>query len=68
MERWLEEEAPAEEVIVEAMPKMEKAAAYEKKERAADAAVATPTQSVGMPERQAVPVGGMEEFDRWIQE
>ena len=63
----VEEEAVAEEVIVEAMPRMEKAAAYEKKERAADAAAAAPAQGVGMPERQPGPVGGMEEFNSWIQ-
>ena len=63
----VEEEAVAEEVIVEAMPRMEKAAAYEKKERAADAVAAAPTQGVGMPERQPGPVGGMEEFNSWIQ-
>jgi hypothetical protein len=63
----VEEEAVAEEVIVEAMPRMEKAAAYEKKERAADAAAAAPAQGVGMPERQTGPVGGMEEFNSWIQ-
>lgn len=63
----MEDEAAAEEIIVEAMPKMEKAAAYEKKERAADAVVATPTQGVGISERQAGPVGGMEEFNSWIK-
>ena len=63
----VEEEAVAEEVIVEAMPRMEKAAAYEKKERAADAAAAAPTQGVGMPGRQTGPVEGMEEFNSWIQ-
>ena len=69
----VEEEAVAEEVVVEAMPKMEKAASYEKKDRAApakmieDSAVATPGQGAGIPYRQAAPVGGMEEFNRWIQ-
>ena len=63
----VEEEVVSEVVVVEAMPMMEKAAAYEKKERAADAAVASPTEGVGMPERKTEPVGGMEEFNRWIQ-
>jgi hypothetical protein len=69
----MEEEELAEVVIVEAIPGMEKATTYEKKERAAatkmieDSAVATPNLGVGMPNRQAEPVGGMEEFNRWIQ-
>jgi hypothetical protein len=69
----IEEEELAEVVIVEAIPGMEKAAAYEKKERAAaaktleDSAIATPDAGVGMPDRQPTPVGGMEEFNRWIQ-
>jgi hypothetical protein len=67
------EEAVAEEVVVEAMPNMEKAASYEKKDRAAaakmieDSAAATPPLGAGMPDRQEAPVGGMEEFNRWIQ-
>jgi hypothetical protein len=69
----MEEEAVAEEVIVEAMPRMEKAAAYEKKEIAAatktieDAAAATPSPGAGMTDRQPGPIGGMEEFNSWIQ-
>jgi outer membrane biosynthesis protein TonB len=68
-----EEEVVSEEVVVEAMPMMEKAAEYEKKERAAAAktmevsAVAAPSQGAGMPDRQAAPVGGIGEFNRWIQ-
>lgn len=67
----VEEEEVAEEmaevVIVEAIPGMEKAAAAEKKERAADAAATTPRLGVGTPDRQAAPVGGMEEFNSWLQ-
>jgi len=69
----IEEEELAEVVIVEAVPGMERAAGYEKKERAAaaktieDSAAAMPDLGIGMPYRQAGPVGGMEEFNRWIQ-
>ncbi len=69
----MEEEELAEVVIVEAIPGMEKAAVNDKKERAAaaktmdDSAVATPAAGAGMPDRQAGPAGGMEEFNRWIQ-
>ena len=58
-----------EEVIVEAMPLMEKAAAYEKKDKAPatktmeDSAAATTNWPAGTPDRQAAPVGGMEEFN-----
>jgi hypothetical protein len=68
-----EGEELAEVVTVEAIPVMEKAAAYEKKDKAAaaktieDSAAATPNLGVGMPNRQAEPVGGMKEFNRWIQ-
>ena len=68
-----EEDVVSEEVVVEAMPMMEKAAVSEKKERAAaaktiyDSAADTPSPGAGMPDRQAEPVGGMEEFNRWIQ-
>jgi hypothetical protein len=78
----MEEEELAEVVIVEAIPGMEKAAAYDKMGKAAandkkekapatktmeDSAAATPALGAGMPDRQAAPVGGMEEFNRWIQ-
>jgi hypothetical protein len=69
----VEEEQVAEEVVVEAMPGMEKAAANEKKEKAPatkimeDSAAATAVPGAGIPNRRAVPVGGVEEFNRWIQ-
>jgi hypothetical protein len=69
----VEGEELAEVVTVEAIPVTEKAAAYEKKDKAAaaktieDSAVATPSMGVGMPDRQAEPVVGMKEFSRWIQ-
>jgi len=72
-EAAMEENAVAEEkqvagqVVVEAMPQMEKAAVSDKKERAVDAAVAAPSAGAGMTDRQAAPVGGMEEFNSWIQ-
>ena len=84
-EKPAEEYKVAEEVVVEAMPRMEKAAVsekkakvadvaiLEKKERAAatktieDSAVAMPATGAGMPDRQAGPIGGMEEFNSWIQ-
>ena len=53
--------------------KAEDVAVLEKKDRAAaaktteDSAVATPVPGVGMPDRQAGPVGGMEEFNDWVQ-
>ena len=68
-----EEDVVSEEVVVEAMPMMEKAAVSEKKERAAaaktryDSAAETPAPGAGIPDSQAAPVGGMEEFNRWIQ-
>ena len=69
----MEEEAAKEVVIVEAMPKMDRTAAYVKKDKAAaktteDSVVAVPTAGDGRPEGQAEPVGGMEEFNKWIQE
>ena len=77
----IEEEEAAEEpladvnkeVVVEVMPVMEKAAVYEKKDKAAaakttqDSAAAIPGPGAGMADSQAGPVGGMEEFNRWIQ-
>ena len=72
----------AEVVVVEALPAMEKAAAYEKMEKAAayekkekapatktmeDSAAATANLPAGTPDRQAAPVGGMEEFNQWIR-
>jgi len=69
----MEGEELAEVVTVVAIPVTEKAAAYEKKDKAAaaktieDSAVTTPTLGVGMPDRKAEPVGGMKEFNRWIQ-
>jgi hypothetical protein len=72
MEEVKAAEMATDEVVVDVMPKMEKAA-YEKKDKAAvtktieDSAAAMPGRSVGMPDRQARPAGGMEEFNRWIQ-
>jgi hypothetical protein len=69
----MEDEELAEAVVVEAMPKMEKAAVNEKTERAADtktikdSAAATPSTGVSLPDRQAGPVGGMEEFNSWLK-
>ena len=66
------EEVAAGEVMVEAMPRMEKAAPSEKKDKAAaattreDSAVATPSPGTGISDRQAAPVGGMVEFNKWI--
>ncbi len=61
-----DEEAVAEEVVVEAMPKMDKAAMPGKKEKVADVAEARPVSGTGAMERQAAPVGGMAEFNKWI--
>ena len=64
------EEEVAEEIIVEAMPMAEKAvsgvaaAQSDKKSRAT--AVATPNLGVATGIHQPEPVGGMEEFSRWL--
>jgi hypothetical protein len=72
----------SEVVVVEALPGMEKAAAYEKMEKAAandkkekapatrtmeDSAAATANLPAGTPDRQAAPIGGIEEFNQWIR-
>ena len=77
------EEELDEAVVVEAVPKMEKAEVYDNKEKAAaydkrektaaaktidDSAAATPAPGAGvMADSHAGPVGGMEEFNKWIQ-
>ncbi|MRR19984.1 hypothetical protein EG827_07295 [bacterium] len=68
-----EEEAQAEEVIVEAIPMMQKAAlrsndnAKEKDSvRPAAAGQEAAVQGAVMPDRAASPAGGMEEFREWI--
>ena len=72
-----DEGAVPEEVVVEAMPMMQKAAMTEQAaakrrtadktagEQVADKAAAQPVSS--MPDRQAAPVGGWEEFNRWTR-
>lgn len=76
------EEELDEAVVVEAVPKMEKAVVYDNKEKASaydkrekeaaakrldDSAAATPAPGAGMADSNAGPVGGMEEFNKWIK-
>ncbi|MFZ2285528.1 MAG: energy transducer TonB [Bacteroidales bacterium] len=68
-----QEEAVAEEVIVEAIPMMQKAAlrsddaAKDKAVARSDAArPAAATQGALVPDRSALPVGGWEEYREWI--
>jgi hypothetical protein len=61
-------EKVADEVIVEALPMMQKTEMTEHaaaKKRSADEGVASP--SATMPDRQAAPVGGWEEFNKWTR-
>ncbi|MBE0677042.1 MAG: energy transducer TonB, partial [Bacteroidales bacterium] len=63
------EELVAEEVIVEAVPMMQKAALRTddaKKEKGAARPAAAGTQGVVVPDSEASPVGGMEEFREWV--
>jgi len=60
-------EAVAEEVVVEAMPRMEKMSVQAKKEKAPDAP-APLSRSVSYPDnRDSAPVGGMEEYTAWVE-
>jgi hypothetical protein len=64
-----QEEAVAEEAIVEALPMMQKAALRTddaKKEKAAPRPAAAGTQGAVVPDREAAPVGGQDEFRKWI--
>jgi hypothetical protein len=63
-----DEKAVAEEVIVEAVPMMQRTAMREgeaDKKEAAGKAAARPVTA--MPDRQAAPVGGWEEFNKWTR-
>ena len=61
------QEEPTEEIVAVVMPRMEKAALQEKKERVSDMAEAAARPAAGAEARVPLPVGGMEEFNNWIQ-
>jgi hypothetical protein len=60
------EEEAVSEVVVVSMPRMEKAATSDKKEKAAEAMPAAGKAAATADYRPPVPVGGMDEFTRWI--
>lgn len=62
-----QQEEPAEEIVAVVLPRMEKAAIQEKNEQVTDMAVAAASPAAGIAGRIPLPVGGMEEFNDWIQ-